>query len=142
MISSTEGRLIIGADVSYGWRNGAKFRKFIFIHIQCSYWYSRIYLFTFNNRIYTSSRNIFIQIYLCISYSRLYLLTFTRCLHSHSTSYIHHIHDRNIHSAFSAHHLRASVSIKHKVDCGLRTTDWVYNTDSGLKRGLSITDWV
>ena len=36
----------------YGWRNGKKFTKFIFIHIQCSYWYSRIYLFTFNNRIY------------------------------------------------------------------------------------------
>ena len=33
----------------YGWRNGAKFTKFIFIHIQCCYCYSRIYLFTFNN---------------------------------------------------------------------------------------------
>jgi len=27
-------------------------------------------------------------------------------------------------------------------DYGLRTTDWVQNTDSGIKRGLSITDWV
>ena len=36
------------------------------------------------------------------------------------TSYIH-IHDRNIHSTFSAHHLCASVS----TDCGVRTTDWV-----------------
>ena len=76
------------------------------------------------------SRNIFIHIYLCISYSRLYLLTLTRCLHSHSTSYIHslHIHDRNIHSTFSAHHLCASVTIKHGLrttDYGLRTTDWV-----------------
>ena len=39
-------------DREYGWRNGAKFTKFICIHIQCSYLYSRIYLFTFNNRIY------------------------------------------------------------------------------------------
>ena len=34
---------------TYGWRNGAKFTKFIFIHIQCCYCYSRIYLFIFNN---------------------------------------------------------------------------------------------
>ena len=27
-------------------------------------------------------------------------------------------------------------------DYGLRTTDWVENTDLGIKRGLSITDWV
>ena len=27
-------------------------------------------------------------------------------------------------------------------DYGLRTMDWVQNTDSGIKRGLSITDWV
>ena len=33
----------------YGWRNGAKFTKFIFIHIHGCYCYSRIYLFTFNN---------------------------------------------------------------------------------------------
>ena len=35
----------------YGWRNGVKFTKFIFIHIQCCYCYSRIYLFTFSNRV-------------------------------------------------------------------------------------------
>ena len=89
----------------------------IFIHIQQSNLHSR---------------NIFIHIYLCISYSRLYLLTFTRCL-----EFIHiqraisiHIHDRNIHSTFSAHHLCASVSIKH----GLRTTDYgLRTTDYGLR---------
>ena len=80
----------------------------IFIHIQQPNLYSR---------------NIFIHIYLCISYSRLYLLTFTKCLHSHSVISIH-IHDRNIHSAFSAHHLCASVTIKH----GLRTTDFGLRT--------------
>ena len=35
----------------YGWRDGTKFTKFTFIHIQCCYCYSRICLFTFNNRI-------------------------------------------------------------------------------------------
>ena len=33
----------------YGWRNGAKFTKFIFLHIHGCYCDSRIYLFTFNN---------------------------------------------------------------------------------------------
>ena len=33
----------------YGWRNGAKFTKFIFIHIQRFNYHSRIYLSTFNN---------------------------------------------------------------------------------------------
>ena len=41
-----------------------------------------------------------------------------------------HIHDRNIHSTFSAHHLCASVSIKH----GLRSTDY----GLGIKQGLGI----
>jgi len=33
----------------YGWRNGAKFTKFIFIHIQRFDYHSRIYLSTFNS---------------------------------------------------------------------------------------------
>ena len=37
--------------MAYGWRNGAKFTKFIFIHIQCCYCYSRIYLLPFSNRV-------------------------------------------------------------------------------------------
>ena len=57
--------------MNYGWRNGAKFTKFIFIHIQCS-----------------RLRDIFIHIQRVIFV---------------------HIHDRNIHSAFSAHRLCASL---------------------------------
>ena len=42
---------VLLAVTDYGWRNGAKFTKFIFIQIQCCYCYSRIYLLTFNNRV-------------------------------------------------------------------------------------------
>ena len=43
----------------YGWQNGAKFTKFIFIHIQHCYCCSRIYLFTFNNRVYVQEICLF-----------------------------------------------------------------------------------
>ena len=78
------------------WRWLAKWCK-ICIHIQCSYWYSRIYLFTFtcvfliHDYICSHLRDVFIHIQRIISI---------------------HIHDRNIHSTFSAHHLCASVSIE------------------------------
>ena len=50
-----------GDDYHYcGGRNGAKFTKFIFIHIQHCYCYSRVYLFTFNNRIYIQEIYLFI----------------------------------------------------------------------------------
>ena len=54
------------------------------------------------------SRNIFIHIYRCVSYSRLYLLTRDVLIHIQRVIFIH-IHDRNIHSAFSVHHLCASL---------------------------------
>ena len=110
-------------DRAYGWRNGAKFTKFICIHIQCSYLYSRIYLFTFNNRIYI------LEIYL-FTFTCVFLIHDYICSHLRD-DFIHiqraisiHIHDRNIHSTFSAHHLCASVSIKH----GLRITDYGLRT--------------
>ena len=59
------------------------------IHIPCCYWYSRIYLFTFNNRIYiqkiyllTFTGVFLIHDYICSHW-------FPRCLYSHSTCYIH-----------------------------------------------------
>ena len=92
----------------YGWRNGAKFTKFIFIHIQCCYCYSRIYLFTFNNRIYIQEIYLFtftgvflVHDYIC-SHLRDVLIHIQRVIFIH-------IHYRNIHSAFSAHHLCASL---------------------------------
>ena len=84
----------------YGWQNSAKFTKFIFIHIQCSYWYSRMYLFTFNTWIYI--QKIFIIHYIC-SYLRDVFIHIQRVISIH-------IHDRNIQSAFSAHHLCTSFS--------------------------------
>ena len=59
-----------------------------------------IYLFSFNNRIYIQE---------------IYLFKFTGVFLIHDYIYSHlrdvfiHIHDRNIHSAFSAHHLCASL---------------------------------
>ena len=110
---------------TYGWRNGAKFTKFICIHLQCSYCYSRIHLFTFNNRIYILE--IYLFIFTCVFLIHDYI-------HSHSRSK----YPFNI----SAHHLCASVSIKQ----GLRTTHYGLrtglNTDSGMKGGLSIMDGV
>ena len=107
-------------DVSkYGWRNGAKFTKFICIHIQCSYWHSRIYLFTFNNRIYILE--IYLFTFICVFLIHDYICSHLRDVFIHIQRVISiHIQDRNIHSTFSAHHLCASVSIKH----GLRTTDY------------------
>ena len=107
----------------YGWRNDAKFTKFIFIHIQCSYWYSRIYLFTFNNRIYI--QEIYLFTFTCVFLIHDYICSHLRDVFIHIQRVISiHIHDRNIHSTFSAHHLCASVSIKH----GLRTTDYGLRT--------------
>ena len=54
----------------YGWRNGGKFIKFIFIHIQCSYCYSQICLITFNNRIY-------IQEIYSFTFTGVFLITIT-----------------------------------------------------------------
>ena len=111
----------------YGWRNGAKFTKFIFIHIQCSYRYSRIYLVTFNNRIYI--QEIYLFTFTCVFLIHDYICSHLRDVFIQIQRVISiHIHDRNINSTFSAHHLCASVSIKHGLritDYGLRTTDWV-----------------
>ena len=85
----------------YGQRNGAKFTKFIFIYIQCCYCYSRIYLFTFNNQIYIQ------EIYL-FTFTGVFLIHYYIC--SHLRDVFIHIHDRNIHSAFSVHHLCASLA--------------------------------
>ena len=79
----------------YGWRNDAKFTKFIFIHIQCSYWYSQIYLFTFNNQIYIQE----IHLFTCTG---VFLIHNYIC--SHLQDVFIHIHDWNIHPAFSVHH--------------------------------------
>ena len=73
-------------QVYYGWRNGAKFTKFIFIHIHGCYCYSRIYLFTFNNK-FTFKK------YICLHLTTYFLFTniFTHIYgmyHSHSTAYI------------------------------------------------------
>ena len=107
----------------YGWRNGAKFTKFIFIHIQSSYWYSRIYLFTFNNRIYI--QEIYLFTFTCVFLIHDYICSHLRDVFIHIQRVISiHIHDRNIHSTFSAHHLCASVSNKYALrstDYGLRT---------------------
>ena len=110
---------------SYGWRNGANFTKFICIHIQCSYWYSRIYLFTFNNRIYILQIHLFT--FTCVFPIHDYICSHLRDVSIHIQRIITiHIHDRNIHSTFSAHHLCASVSIKQRLaDYGLWTTHWV-----------------
>ena len=86
----------------YGWQNSAKFTKFIFIHIQCSYWYSRMYLFTFNTWIYIQKIFITGIHYIC-SYLRDVFIHIQRVISIH-------IHDRNIQSAFSAHHLCTSFS--------------------------------
>ena len=103
----------------YGWRNGKKFTKFIFIHIQCSYWYSRIYLFTFNNR----NHDLFT--FTCVFSIHDYICSHLRDVSIHIQRVISiHIHDRNIHLTFSAHHLCASVSIKY----GLRITDYGLRT--------------
>ena len=121
------------SSLQYGWRNGAKFTKFIFIHIQCSYWYSQIYLFTFNNRIYILE--IYLFTFTCVFLIHDYICSHLRDVFIHIQRVISiHIHDRNIHSTFSAHHLCASVSVKHRLrteDYGLRTG---LNTDSGMKR--------
>ena len=92
----------------YGWRNGGEFTKFIFIHIQCSYCYSRIYLFTFNNRIYI--QEIYLFTFTCVFLIHDYICSHLRDVFIHIQRVISiHIHDRNIHSAFSAHHLCASL---------------------------------
>ena len=103
----------------YGWRNGAKFKKFIFIYIQCSYSYSRIYLFTFNNRNYIEE--IYLFTFTCVFLIHNYICSHLLDVFIYIQRVISiHIRDRNINSTFSAHHLCASVSMKH----GLRTTDY------------------
>ena len=86
---------VLLAVTDYGWRNGAKFTKFIFIQIQCCYCYSRIYLFTFNNRV---------------NVQKIYLFAFNGVFLIHDYRYSHlgdvfihiqrvifiHIHDRNM----------------------------------------------
>ena len=99
----------------YGWRNGAKFTELIFIHIQCYFYYSRRYLFTFNSYVFIQ------EIYL-FTFNGIFLIH--KNIHSHLRDVsIHiqwfifvHIHHRNIgstrcniHSTFSAHPLRASL---------------------------------
>ena len=101
----------------YGWRNGAKFTKFIFIHIQCSYWYSRIYLFTFNNRIYI--QEIYLFTFTCVFLIHDYIC-------SHSTSYIHsHSRSKYSFNIFCASPLRIGEYKTRTAEYGLRTTDWV-----------------
>ena len=58
----------------YGWRIGAKFTQFIFIHIQCSYinCYSRIYLSTFNNRICIQEMHLLVQFLFTITFAHIY----------------------------------------------------------------------
>ena len=120
----------------YGWRNGAKLTKFIFIHIQCSYWYSRIYLFTFNNRIYI--QEIYLFTFTCVFLIHDYICSHLRDVFIHIQRVISiHIHDQNIHSTFTAHHLCASVSKTWTAEYGLRTTDWVKHA-LGIKHGLGI----
>ena len=86
----------VTTPVYYGWRNGAKFTKFIFIHIQCCYCYSGIYLFTFNNRIYIQGIYLF-------TFTGVFLIHDYICSHLRDV-FIHiqrvifiYIHDRNIH---------------------------------------------
>ena len=78
------------------------------IHIPCCYWYSRIYLFTFNDQIYIQKISL-------LTFTSVFLIHDYICSHLRDV-FIHiqrvafiHIHDRNIHSAFSAHHFCASV---------------------------------
>ena len=94
--------------------------------------YSRIYLFTFNNRIYI--QEIYLFTFTCVFLIHDYICSHLRDVFIHIQRVISiHIHDRNIHSTFSAHQLCASVSIKH----GLRSTDYGlrtgYKTQTGYK---------
>ena len=78
------------------------------LYFTCCYWYSRIYLFTFNSRIYIQEIHLF-------TFTGVFLIHDYICSHLRDV-FIHiqraifiHIHDRNIHSAFSAHPLCASL---------------------------------
>ena len=90
------GRNVENASYFLGRVGGLWLAKWckIHIHIQCCYWCSRIYLFTFTgvfliyDYICSHLRDVFIHIQ-CVAFI--------------------HIHDRNIHSAFSAHHFCASL---------------------------------
>ena len=73
--------------VRYGWRNGAKFTKLIFIHIQCYFYYSRRYLFTFNNYVFIQEIYLFTFNDLILIHKNIHS-HFTGCIHSHSTVYI------------------------------------------------------
>ena len=76
---------------NYGWRNGAKFTKFKFVHIQCSIYYSRIYLFAFNN-IFLIHENIYSHLRMySFTFNGLYLFTFTiEILVQHGAIFIPH----------------------------------------------------
>ena len=92
----------------YGCRNGAKFTKFIFIHIQCCYCCSRIYLFTFNNQV--SLQEIYLFTVNGVFLIHDYIYSHLRDVFIHIPRVIFvHIHDRNIHSTFSALLLCASL---------------------------------
>ena len=82
-----------------------QFTKFIFIHIQCCYCYSRIYLFTSNNRVYV--RFTFNGVFLIHDYIKSHLRRDV-FIHIQRVIFVH-VQDRNIHSTFSAHHLCASL---------------------------------
>ena len=106
--------------VHYGWRNGAKFTKFTFIHIQCSYWYSRIYLLTFNNWIYILE--IYLFTFTCVFLIHDYICSHLRDVFIHIQRVISiHIHDRNhdLFNIFCAPPLRIGRCKTWTVDWGL-----------------------
>ena len=75
--------------VLYCWRNGAKFTKFIFIHIHGCYCCSRIYLFV-HIQLSLHSRNIFTNVFTHIygmyrSHSTAYIRSHSRSKYSFST---------------------------------------------------------
>ena len=85
--------------------------------------------FTFKKYIYSHLPVFLIHDYIC-SHLRDVFIHIQRVISIH-------IHDRNIHSTFSAHHLCASVS---NTDCGVWTTDYGLGIKHGLgiKQGLGI----
>ena len=76
-------------DVLYCWRNGAKFTRFLFIHIHGCYCYSRIYLFV-HIQLSLHSRSIFTNVFTHIygmyrSHSTAYIRSHSRSKYSFST---------------------------------------------------------
>lgn len=123
MLTVSKGQLV--GMASYGWQNGAKFIKFIFIHIQCHYCYSQIHIFSLN-QVYIQEIYLFTLNGVFLIYEYIYSHLGDVFIYIQQVIFIH-IRKWKIISTFSVHHLCSSLGLSSPskmFECNMADGGW------------------